>query len=54
MDIKEFMVLLSKIKRLVSIESISFSSETVDDGEFLKMNLSVKAYHLPELNKEVE
>lgn len=54
MDIKEFMVLLSKIKRLVSIESISFSSETVDESEFLKMNLSVKAYHLPELNKELE
>lgn len=54
MDIKEFMVLLSKIKRLVSIESISFSSETVEDGELLKMNLSVKAYHLPVLNKEIE
>jgi Tfp pilus assembly protein PilO len=54
MDIKEFMVMLSKIKRLVSIESISFSSETVDEGNLLKMNLSVKAYHLPNLNEEVE
>ena len=54
MDIKEFMVLLSKIKRLVSVESISFSSETVEDGKLLKMNLSVKAYHLPVLQKEVE
>lgn len=54
MDIKEFMVLLSKIKRLVSVESISFSSETVESGELLKMNLSVKAYHLPVLQKEVE
>lgn len=54
MDVKEFMVLLSKIKRLVSVESISFSSEAVEGGELLKMNLSVKAYHLPVLQKEVE
>lgn len=50
LDIKEFMILLSKMKRLVSIDSVSFSTEKTEDGENIKMSLSVKSYHLPETN----
>ena len=45
-DIKEFMNLLSKIKRLVTIESVSFSSD-LNNEVGLKMSLAIKTYHLP-------